>query len=749
MRMIAGLLMLQSLTANPVPPREDDIVVTGRRPRDELADTVEDTIVARSIKALAADSIAELLAKLRSRYGEDLPIVVDGRRLGATDAAAELPPEALTRIEILKPGTGGRFGYSGTSRVLNLVLRPKFDSVTLEGAASTTTEGGADTEIAASRYARVRNGHRLNGSIQYRRTGPLLQSQRGTIDPSLVGETPEDRISAGYRSLVPNAQDVAVTTGLTIPVRSISLDVALSAGAADTRSLTGLYRFGPTDDDPAVTIVRKGSSRYLRASAGFSGTLNRLFWSITANGDLARATSILVRRDVDERGMGDGSMPVAVVLPVAPKLQSTTAETSDLSLKALANAIVGHLPAGDIRFGGNVSALRTRLASRSTDSRESGPISSYRTSIQVNVETPLINRDVTALAWLGSINLNVEVEYISVSGQAGAASGQAILNWSLSPEVSFAISRSYQETPPSIGSLFSVPVTVPGSLVYDDRAGMFVPVLLITGGNPAIRQQSQSEQRFRLSLGNGGSGLRMAGSITYAISKIDNPLLSFSNPTALVEASVPTLFVRDHSGRLIQYDARSFSGKARTSSRLIADLHLFGSFLGKAVERPAETDRRSAATWDLNVAYEFAVKDRITLDEGQLSLDILTNPLSLASTTLARHRLNLNAALAGDIYGVNFGGSWQSGFRGVAIDDTQSPVSFSSLMVLNIEGFIEPGRAKEDDNAGKIRIKLAVDNVLNRRIRSMDLRPSSIRSFSGSLLDPLGRVLRLSIRKVF
>ena len=455
---------------------------------------------------MAADSIAELLATLRSRYGDDLAILVDGRRLGSTDAVAELPPEALSRIEILKPGTGGQFGYSGTTKVLNLVLRPKFDSVTAEGTGSTTVEGGADTGIAASRYARIRNGRRLNGSIQYRRTGALLDSQRAAVNPSLIGETPEDRLSADYRSLVPNAQDVSITTGVAVPVRSANLDVTISAGKTATQSLTGLYRA----DDQIATIVRKNGSRYLRAGVGLSGTVDRLFWSVTANGDLARATSMLVRQDVDKLGIGDGSIPVVLVLPVAPNLQSTAADTSNVSLKALASAVLGHLPAGDVRFGGNVAALRTRLASRSTDLRGSTPISSYRTSIQANLEAPLINRDVTGLSWLGAVNLNADVEYAMVSGQANATSGQAILNWSLSPGISFAFSKSYQETPPSISSLFSVPVFVPGSLIYDDRAGMFVPVLLVTGGNPGIRQQSQSEDRFRLSIGNNGGGVRMA-----------------------------------------------------------------------------------------------------------------------------------------------------------------------------------------------------------------------------------------------
>ena len=181
----------------------------------------------------------------------------------------------------------------------------------------------------------------------------------------------------------------------------------------------------------------------------------------------------------------------------------------------------------------------------------------------------------------------------------------------------------------------------------------------------------------------------------------------------------------------------------------MADVHLFGSFPGNATEHLAEPDRRSAATWDLNVAYEFAVKDRITLNEGQRSLDILTTPLSLAPAALARHRLNLQAAIARDTYGINISGSWQNSFRGAGIGDTGLPVTFSSLMVVNAEGFIELGRAKDEAKASKLRIKLSVDNVFNNRVRHKALGQAIIQSLAGSLFDPLGRVVRLSARKVF
>lgn len=45
MCMIAGLLMLQSLTGTPAPSPQEDIVVTGQRPKDDLVDKVEDVIV--------------------------------------------------------------------------------------------------------------------------------------------------------------------------------------------------------------------------------------------------------------------------------------------------------------------------------------------------------------------------------------------------------------------------------------------------------------------------------------------------------------------------------------------------------------------------------------------------------------------------------------------------------------------------------------------------------------------------------
>ena len=172
--------------------------------------------------------------------------------------------------------------------------------------------------------------------------------------------------------------------GLICGVLSHATSVRQHQHETDTFGLTDLstgvpkYAYGL-----AGRFQMQALRRYLCAG---SGTVDRLFWSVTANGDLARATSMLVRQDVDQLGVGDGSVPFPLVLPVAPTLQATAADTSNLSLKALASAVVGHLPAGDVRLGGNVSVLRTSLSSRSADGQGSATVSSYRTSVQANLK---------------------------------------------------------------------------------------------------------------------------------------------------------------------------------------------------------------------------------------------------------------------------------------------------------------------------------------------------------------------------
>jgi hypothetical protein len=736
------------------PQTSDEIVVTGRRP-EEAPEAVEDTVTSATIKSLGTNSIGELLARLRARYaGGELAIIVNGRRLASIDALSEFPPEALKQIDVLRPGSGSQFGYPATDRILNLVLRPTFSSVTVEGAASGPTEGGGRDGNIATRYARIRGDRRMNGSVVYRKAGGLREDERA--DPALAPGTAGDTVSARYRSLIPASRDLTATAGIALPVRAANLDFSATGGATETRALAGLFRTASDvtiGSEDVAAYVQQGRTKYLRGSATLGGPWRRLFWSILMNGDITRSDNETKRGRAVSPDPIDPPDRSQAALPLAPATMLTSSLSENLAIRALVNGPVARLPTGDIRVGSTVSASGNRFRNRVSGSPvDPVTVSSTLMNAQVNADIPIANRDVAALAWLGNVMLNVSAEYGKLSGFAGAPAAQATLNWAISRSVTLSYSRNYRRSPPVPAQLYAPVIALPGRLIYDERGGGITPVTLISGGNPDLAASSVTAETVRVYASSNGRGTRIAGGVSYSSNRTDTPTLSFGNPSIVLERLLPALFVRDADGRLIRFDARPFNAAAAETGRLTADTHLSGTFGGPSQNRSPGTGRNAAAApiaWDLNATYEYAIRNRIILAGRSSSLDLLRTPLSLSPDALARHRATIQATLSAGSLGGSLSGSWRSGFRGSAFEDAASPVRFSPLTVINAEAYIDLGRSRDEANPASIRVRLGIDNLLNRRVRISGRGDASGQGVSGRLLDPLGRVIRLAVRKVF
>jgi hypothetical protein len=478
------------------PQTSDEIVVTGRRP-EEAPEAVEDTVTSATIKSLGTNSIGELLARLRARYaGGELAIIVNGRRLASIDALSEFPPEALKQIDVLRPGSGSQFGYPATDRVLNLVLRPTFSSVTVEGAASATTEGGGDDGNIAARHARIRGDRRTNGSVVYRQAGGLREDERA--DPASTSGSvgaAGDSAGARYRSLIPASRDLTATAGIALPVRAANLDLSATGGATETRALAGLFHTASDTTiaaESAAGYVQQGRTTYLRGSATLGGPWHRMFWSILMNGDVTRSDNETKRGRAVSPGPIDPPDRSLSALPLAPVSTLTSSLSQNLAIRALVNGPVARLPTGDIRVGSTVSASGNRFRNRVSGSPvDPVTVSSTLMNAQVNADIPIANRDVAALAWLGNVMLNVSAEYGKLSGFAGAPAAQATLNWAISRSVTLSYSRNYRRSPPVPAQLYAPVIALPGRLIYDERGGGITPVTLI---GPRLRAHQQRLQ---------------------------------------------------------------------------------------------------------------------------------------------------------------------------------------------------------------------------------------------------------------
>lgn len=140
---------------------------------------------ARDIRALGAGSISELLDALspqtqssRGRGGGRPVLLLNGKRISGFREIRNIPPEAIQRVDILPEEVALKYGYRADQRVVNFVLRRRFRAVTAEAEYGIATEGGRDRQEVDLNYLRLDRAGRWEVDLEYERQASLLESER-------------------------------------------------------------------------------------------------------------------------------------------------------------------------------------------------------------------------------------------------------------------------------------------------------------------------------------------------------------------------------------------------------------------------------------------------------------------------------------------------------------------------------------------------------------------------------------------
>ncbi|GGI76438.1 hypothetical protein GCM10007973_11630 [Polymorphobacter multimanifer] len=175
-----------------IDPEEGEIVVTGTFQRGGVLGDIQAEVQldAADISAFGAGSLADLLQELgpqlrsgRGRGGEPPVVLVNGRRVSGFAEIRNLPPEALERVDILPEEVALKYGFRADQRVINFVLRERFNAVTVELEPGFATDGGRSTLEAEGNLLRLSNGTRLSFEAEYERENPLLEAERLITTP--------------------------------------------------------------------------------------------------------------------------------------------------------------------------------------------------------------------------------------------------------------------------------------------------------------------------------------------------------------------------------------------------------------------------------------------------------------------------------------------------------------------------------------------------------------------------------------
>ena len=130
---------------------EEEIVITGQRARGSVIGDIppENVLDSRDVRATGATNMDELLAALapqigsgQGRGGEQPVLLLNGQRISSYREMRDIPPEAISRVEILPEEVALKYGYRAEQKVVNIVLRPRFRATTAQLSANAATEGG-------------------------------------------------------------------------------------------------------------------------------------------------------------------------------------------------------------------------------------------------------------------------------------------------------------------------------------------------------------------------------------------------------------------------------------------------------------------------------------------------------------------------------------------------------------------------------------------------------------------------------
>jgi iron complex outermembrane receptor protein len=140
-----------------------------------------------AIDSYGASTVDEILGDLQVELGEDAEqplLIVNGHRVSDLSDIGALPVEVLRNIVVLPRGAALRAGGTGTQRVISITLKRSLRQATVTAAHKISTDGNWNGERGEAMLTHVKGDTRANLTFRMRDETPLLESQRGIIQPS-------------------------------------------------------------------------------------------------------------------------------------------------------------------------------------------------------------------------------------------------------------------------------------------------------------------------------------------------------------------------------------------------------------------------------------------------------------------------------------------------------------------------------------------------------------------------------------
>jgi len=514
-----------------------------------------------------------------------------------------------------------------------------------------------------------------------------------------------------------------------------------------------------------------------------------------------------------DAGLLDPTRPLtpAQTLLRATDLARSLARNADASV--LLNGELATLPAGKVasslKLGGQYdgfdsTALRAGVAT-------SGHVSRTTLDAQGNVDVPIASRHRDVLGFAGELSANANARVRRLSDFGTLTTLGYGLNWTPVSGVNLLVSRSREDGAPTPQQLGNPLITTANAPVYDFIRGTNALVSRVDGGNAALAGFDVRAFRAGLTV-KPFVDKELTLVAAYTSQRTRNLIGSLPSATAAIQAAFPDRFVRDAGGTLLRVDNRpvnfaqedasqfryglTFSQPLKSKRpspeqlRAVFDkLRASGVRLGGGgpggdrgggdrggppgggaaaagasgpggAGRPGGFNGRGGGgpfgggqggRLQLAVFHTIHLTDRLNIRDGLPVYDRLNGAASGNGGGQPRHEVEVNAGWANNGIGARVSGDYQSATR---VDSgTGGQLRFGALTTLNFRLFADLGRqlnlVKDHPWLIGTRVTFAIDNILDTRQQVTDGLGAVPQAYQPGYRDPLGRVVRVSVRKLF
>jgi len=273
---------------------EEAIVIKGSKPPGSVIGDIppENTLDTRDVRATGATTITELLDAIapqigssRGRGGESPVLLLNGQRVSGFREVRDIPTEAILRVEILPEEVALKYGYRADQKVVNIVLRQRFRSTTAQIGANTSTDGGyVGGNADVTRFLVQKNG-RTQFNVHAEGNGMLTEAERD-IRLTQAPPTASDEQELAARSLIGTKRQLrgAATFNRNI-LGNVSATLNAEVEHDEGHSLNGL------GENVAGSLGRDTTTNSAHVGTTLNGTKAQWKWNVTGNADWARDTT--------------------------------------------------------------------------------------------------------------------------------------------------------------------------------------------------------------------------------------------------------------------------------------------------------------------------------------------------------------------------------------------------------------------------------------------------------------------------